>query len=99
MSVWDGRILELATQDDDGIVSVGDLDDNEYIRVTKSNISTRCSKLADHGLLRKVGHGVYAITAEGRAYLDGEYDADAEAYINDDEATEPTASETGTNGV
>lgn len=98
MSLWDGRILEIATQDDDGVVNVGEIGNHDHIHVSKSQVSVRCSKLAEHGLLRNVGHGVYMITEEGRAYLNGEYDADAEAYVQEG-STGPTASETSKNGV
>lgn len=81
-SVWDDRILEAIADDEDGIKSVGDLGDNDYIRVSKSQISERCKKLEENDLLRKVGHGVYMITKEGRAYLDEEYDAERNVYMN-----------------
>ena len=83
-SVWDDRILETIADDKDGIKSVGDLADNDYIRVSKSQISERCKKLDEHDLLRKVGHGVYMITKEGRAYLKEEYDAEKGVYMNRD---------------
>ena len=83
-SVWDDRILEAIADDEDGIKSVGDLGDNDYIRVSKSQISERCKKLGENDLLRKVGHGVYMITEEGKAYLDEEYDAERGVYMNQD---------------
>lgn len=57
--------------------------------------------LAEHGLLTHVGNGVYVITDEGEAYLDEEYDAEEEAYINNGNSANdgPSASEQGTNGV
>jgi len=83
-SVWDDRILETIAVDEDGVMSVGDLASKDYIRVSKSQISDRCKKLNEHGLLRKVGHGVYMITEEGEAYLNEEYDADRGVYMNRD---------------
>lgn len=98
-SVWDDRILEAAASDDDGIVNVGDLADNEYIRVGQSQVSRRCKKLAEHSLLRKIGNGVYIITDEGRAYLREEYDAEAGIYLdNSDSCDGSSASESGSNG-
>lgn len=38
-------------------------------------IGDRCRALESRGLLYKTGVGVYSITDEGRAYLDGELDA------------------------
>jgi len=74
MSIWDDRILEYV-RDHDG-ASVGDLGDYEYIRIANSSISRRCQKLAEHGLLRPLGNGVYVLTAKGKRYLDEELDAD-----------------------
>jgi Mn-dependent DtxR family transcriptional regulator len=85
-SVWDDRILEVAAEDDDGVVSVGDLDQHDRIRISQSSISRRCQKLAEHDLLRKIGDGVYIITEAGRAYLNGEYDAGEGVYLNGDES-------------
>lgn len=101
-SVWDDRILEIAEEDPDRMVSVGDLKNNDYIRIGQSQISRRCKKLADKGLLRKVGHGVYLLTDEGGAYLREEYDAEAGVYI-DDGGSEPAdgaaSGESGANGA
>ena len=76
--------MEAIADDEDGIMSIGDLGENDYIRVSKSQISERCKKLDQHGLVRKVGHGVYMITEEGKAYLDEEYDAERGVYMNQD---------------
>lgn len=105
-SVWDDRILEVTAADEDGVVSVSDLNDHPKIRTSKSNISDRCKILAEHGLLRRVGHGVYMITEEGEGYLDEEYDADAGVWIDENHGEEggPSAGDTptgptGPNGV
>ncbi|WP_336135549.1 ArsR family transcriptional regulator [Natronomonas amylolytica] len=71
-------------------MSVGDLHENEYIRVSKTQISRRCKKLEEHGLLRKVGHGVYMITDEGQAYLEEEYDVEQGKFINQDQTDAPS---------
>lgn len=92
-SVWDDRILEVAAEDEDGVVSVSDLDENDRIRTSKSNISDRCTTLAEHGLLRKIGHGVYMITEEGKGYLDEEYDAENGVWL--DQAGEEGGAATG----
>ncbi len=84
-SVWDDRILEAIEVDEDGVMSVGDLTENDYIRISNSQISDRCKKLAEHGLLKKVGHGVYMITEEGSAYLREEYDVQQGRFINQDQ--------------
>jgi repressor of nif and glnA expression len=76
--------LEAIESDEDGVRSVGDLHENDYIRISKTQISRRCQKLNEHGLLRKIGHGVYMITEEGGAYLEEEYDAERGVYMNRD---------------
>lgn len=74
MSIWDDRILEYI-QEHDG-ASVGELEDSKYIRVSNAHISRRCKRLADRGMLRPLGNGVYVLTAKGGKYLSGELDAD-----------------------
>ena len=41
----------------------------------RSGVNKRCSTLTNHGLLNKPERGLYCITDEGRAYLEGELDA------------------------
>lgn len=72
MVLWDDRILETIRNDKDKIGRVGDLAENKHIRISRSSVSRRCQKLADHGLLRKVGDGVYILTERGEKYLNGE---------------------------
>lgn len=72
MTLWDDRILEMIRSDPDKIGKVKNLADQETIRISRSSVSRRCSKLADHGLLRRIGDGVYVITERGERYLDGE---------------------------
>ncbi|QSG06451.1 Transcriptional regulator, MarR family [Halapricum desulfuricans] len=72
MTIWDDRILETISNDPDNIGRVKDLSEKENIRISRSSVSRRCSKLADHGLLRRVGDGVYLLTERGQGYLDGE---------------------------
>lgn len=72
MTLWDDRILEIIRDDPDKIGKVSNLAKEETIRISRSSISRRCSKLADHGLLRRVGDGVYIITERGERYLKGE---------------------------
>lgn len=78
MTIWDDRILEYIRHND-GTGRVGQLADSDLIRVSGSHVSRRCRKLAEHGLLRDLGNGVYAITDRGEAYLDGELDASEDA--------------------
>ena len=74
MTLWDDRILEIIREEESG--SPKQLSDNKYIRVSRSQVSRRLKKLAEHGLLNDLGNGVYIITEQGEQYLDGEIDAD-----------------------
>lgn len=70
MTIWDDRILEIARNEDS--VSPSKVAESEYVRVSRQHISTRMKKLAEHGLLQPLEHGVYIITERGERYLDGE---------------------------
>lgn len=104
MTIWDDRILEIIRADDDKIGKVSNLKDSDNIHVGRTQIGRRCRKLAEYGLLRKIGDGVYVITDEGEAYLEGKYDAEKERYINgggsssDEEESDGAASDPSING-
>ncbi|MCL9812504.1 PhiH1 repressor [Natranaeroarchaeum aerophilus] len=92
MTIWDDRILEVVR--DEGATPVGKITENDGIRISQPSVSRRCQKLADNGLLRPIGNGVYAITDEGEAYLKGEYDAENGAFMNGGEVNNgPAAGE------
>ncbi len=71
MTLWDDRILEICRNDEDNLCKVSELAKNDYVRVSRSTVSRRCKKLAEHDLLRPVGDGVYILTERGEGYLDG----------------------------
>ena len=77
MTIWDDRILEYIQTEESG--SPKELEESGYVRVSKSHISRRLRKLAEHGLLTHLGNGVYVITERGEAYLDGELDTSEDA--------------------
>mgnify|MGYP000563180921 CR=1 FL=1 len=77
MTIWDDRILEYIREHEGS--SVGELEDSDYVRVSNAHISRRCKKMAEHGLLRPLGNGVYVITERGESYLDGELDTHDDA--------------------
>lgn len=53
------------------------------IRYTPEYVAERCRTLADYGLIRYLGNGVYEITERGEQYLRGECDtADVEPQEN-----------------
>lgn len=72
MTIWDDRILEYIRAEGSG--SPTELEQSGYVRVSKSQISRRLRKLADHELVTHLGNGVYVITEDGKEYLDGKLD-------------------------
>jgi len=85
-TIWDDRILELIRKDGHG--SPSDLIEYDEIRVSRQHVSRRLQTLAEHGFLKPLANGVYLISDEGEAYLDGEYDAEKEAYVPESESGE-----------
>jgi predicted transcriptional regulator len=53
------------------------------IHYTRQHIARRCRKLAEEGLLRHLGNGVYVITEDGEGYLDGELDTQNWVYLDE----------------
>jgi predicted transcriptional regulator len=82
MVLCDERILEYLSEHESGAPK--EMADSGYVRWTRSYISQRAKKLSEEGFLKHLGNGVYIITEQGEAYLEEEYDAEAERYINRD---------------
>ena len=97
MTIWDDRILEIVNEEGNG--SPTELANREEIHISKSSVSRRLTKLADHGLLQPLANGVYVISAAGEAYLNGKYDAERGLFIDDGANTETGAGEAGSHGV
>ena len=74
MTIWDDRILEYIHAEDSATPK--ELDESRYFDIAKASISRRLSRLAEHGLLKPLGNGVYIITDDGISYLEGELAAD-----------------------
>lgn len=72
MSIADDRILEFLREE--GPRSPTKIHEDGRVRFTRQHINTRCKRLVEYGLLQHLGNGVYAITEEGKNYLDGELD-------------------------
>ena len=72
MSIVDDRVLEYIREHGHG--SPTEMKKEGPIRYSRQYIAKRCRELADHGLLKPVGNGVYVITERGEQYLDGEID-------------------------
>lgn len=69
----DDRILEFLREN--GHSTPTKMAEDGRIKYTRTYINVRCKKLAEYGLVLHLGNGVYQITEEGEAYLDGELDA------------------------
>ena len=72
MSIVDDRVLEYIHEHESG--SPTEMKNKGPIRYSRAYIARRCKKLAEHGLLRHLGNGVYVITETGEEYLAGELD-------------------------
>lgn len=75
MVLLDERILELFVESGEEFMSPTEIAEHRRIPYSSQYVGQRCRKLAEHGLLLSVGNGIYSITDDGRAYLDGEYNA------------------------
>ena len=73
MTIWDDRILEYLRVEESGTPT--ELAESGYVRVSRQHVSRRLGTLAEHGLVRPLGNGVYVITDAGESYLEGELDA------------------------
>ena len=93
MVIWDDRVLEIARNEDS--VSPSQLADSGYINISRQQISRRLQKLADHGLLKPLGNGVYIITEKGEGYLNGEIST----YESEPDQIESDAKNDDSNGT
>lgn len=84
MTIVDDRILEYVRENEHG--SPSEMKDEGPIRYSRQHIARRSRKLADRGLLRHVGNGVYVITDRGERYLDGDLDTEDDAPEEEVEA-------------
>lgn len=73
MTIADERILEYLSQTETSTPKK--MADSGDVRFSRQYIGERCRKLADYGLVQHLGNGVYRITEQGEAYLNGELDA------------------------
>jgi len=72
MTLVDDRVMEFIRENESG--SPSEMMREGPIPYSRGYIARRCRKLADEGLLRHLGNGVYVLTEEGEAYLDGTLD-------------------------
>ncbi len=77
MVLADDRILEYLRENETaGATKMAESGD---VRYSQSYISKRAKKLAEHGLAKHLGNGVYTITERGEKYLEGEIDTSEDA--------------------
>lgn len=97
MVLLDDRILELLREDDDGFMMPSEVAKDDRIAYGSQYVGDRLRKLAEEGYVQNVGNGVYRITEKGEAYLNEEYDAINDRWMEEKDPTEdkngPTAGE------
>ncbi|MCF2165443.1 hypothetical protein [Halobacterium salinarum] len=81
MTLWDDRILELVREIGAGSPKM--IEDTGLVRVSRQHISRRLNRLANYDLLTPLSNGIYTLTDEGTAYLQGDYDAEAGEFVED----------------
>ena len=84
MTIWDDRLLEILSEE--GPAAPTPLSEHDHIHINASSVSRRLRRLADYGLVQHLGNGVYAISGDGEAYLNGELDAATLDEEENDEA-------------
>lgn len=101
MTAADDRVLEYLSEHETG--SPAKMKREGPIRYSRQQINRRCKKLAENGLVRHLGNGVYIITDDGEAYLEGRLDTENWRYIDEDadavEASESADGETSNGGA
>jgi len=80
MTIVDDRVLEYIQEHEHG--SPTEMMEEGPIRYSRQYIAERCRELANHGLIKNVGNGVYVITERGERYLDGEIDTSEDSQDN-----------------
>ena len=96
MTAVDDRILEYLSEHESG--SPTKMKREGPIRYSRQQVHRRCKKLAENDLVNDLGNGVYMITEDGQAYLEGRLDTEDWEYI-DQETTEDIDSDSTGNGI
>ena len=82
MTLVDDRVLEYLREHDSGTPTK--MKREGPINYSRAYVDRRCKRLAKEGLVKHFGNGVYVITDDGEAYLDGRLDTQEWRYINTD---------------
>ena len=101
MTAVDDRILEYLSEHESG--SPTKMKREGPIRYSRQQVHRRCKKLAENGLVKHLGNGVYIITDDGEAYLEGRLETENWTYLNEDgdsiEVQDPTNGEASNGGT
>jgi Mn-dependent DtxR family transcriptional regulator len=82
MTLVDDRVLEYIRENESG--SPTQMKEEGPIHYSRQYVDKRCKKLTEEGLLRHLGNGVYVLTEQGEAYLDGKLDTENWIHLDDD---------------
>ena len=87
MSAADDRILEYLSENESG--SPTKMKREGPIRYSRVQVHRRCKILAEKELINDLGNGVYMITEDGEAYLEGRLDTEEWQYIDEETEKNP----------
>ena len=82
MTAVDDRILEYLSEHESG--SPTKMKREGPIRYSRQQVHRRCKILAEKDLINHLGNGVYMITEDGEAYLEGRLDTEDWQYIDEE---------------
>lgn len=82
MTAVDDRVLEYLSEHESG--SPTKMKREGPIRYSRQQVHRRSKRLAEEGLVRHLGNGVYVITEDGEAYLEGRLDTEDWRYIGEE---------------
>lgn len=82
MTLVDDRVLEYVRENGSG--SPTEIKKEAPVRFSRPYIHKRCKELTKRGLLEHLGNGVYVITDDGEAYLDGKLDTQTMQYLDEE---------------
>jgi Mn-dependent DtxR family transcriptional regulator len=91
MTLVDDRVLEYIRENESGSPTAMKRD--APIHYSREYVHKRCKKLSEKGLLKDLGNGVYVITDDGKAYLDGDLDTQNWIRLDDSGNHTPNVSE------
>jgi predicted transcriptional regulator len=81
MTSLDDRILEFLSENNP--TTPTKMTKEASLPYSRQHVDRRCKKLDEEGLLEGLGNGVYMITDDGRAYLDGRLDTENWRYLDE----------------